>query len=157
VLFVGAGTTGTLMGCARYFRDCDSSVRIVAVDSVGSVTFGGPPGPRMLPGLGTSVRPPLLDESYVDDVVCVAEADAVRTCHDLARRGFLFGGSTGTVVSGATSWLAEHDTDGLTAVAIAPDLGERYLDTVYQTNWLYGVYGHDVLGTDDLSTGTRSA
>jgi N-(2-amino-2-carboxyethyl)-L-glutamate synthase len=157
VLFVGAGTTGTLMGCARYFRDCHSSVRIVAVDSVGSVTFGGPPGPRMLPGLGTSVRPPLLDESYVDDVVCVAEADAVRTCHDLARRGFLFGGSTGTVVSGATSWLAEHDTDGLTAVAIAPDLGERYLDTVYQTNWLYGVYGHDVLGTDDLSTGTRSA
>jgi N-(2-amino-2-carboxyethyl)-L-glutamate synthase len=157
VLFVGAGTTGTLMGCARYFRDHHPSVRIVAVDSVGSVTFGGPPGPRMIPGLGTSVPPPLLDESYVDDVVCVAEADTVRACHDLARRGFLFGGSTGTVVSGATSWLAEHDTDGLTAVAIAPDLGERYLDTVYQTNWLYGVYGHDVLGTDDLSTGTRSA
>jgi N-(2-amino-2-carboxyethyl)-L-glutamate synthase len=157
VLFVGAGTTGTLMGCARYFRDHHPSVRIVAVDSVGSVTFGGPPGPRMIPGLGTSVPPPLLDESYIDDVVCVAEADTVRACHDLARRGFLFGGSTGTVVSGATSWLAEHDTDGLTAVAIAPDLGERYLDTVYQTNWLYGVYGHDVLGTDDLSTGTRSA
>ena len=157
VLFVGAGTTGTLMGCARYFRDRHPSVRIVAVDSVGSVTFGGAPGPRMIPGLGTSVRPPLLDESYVDDVVSVAEADTVRTCHDLARRGFLFGGSTGTVVSGATSWLAEHDTDGLPAVAIAPDLGERYLDTVYQTNWLYGVYGHDVLGTDDLSTGTRSA
>jgi len=157
VLFVGAGTTGTLMGCARYFRDRHPSVRIVAVDSVGSVTFGGAPGPRMIPGLGTSVRPPLLDESYVDDVVCVAETDTVRTCHELARRGFLFGGSTGTVVSGATSWLAEHDADGLTAVAIAPDLGERYLDTVYQTNWLYGVYGHDVLGTDDLSTGTRSA
>ncbi|HEX4362521.1 MAG TPA: 2,3-diaminopropionate biosynthesis protein SbnA [Pseudonocardia sp.] len=157
VLFVGAGTTGTLMGCARYFRDHHPSVRIVAVDSVGSVTFGGPPGPRMLPGLGTSVPPPLLDESYVDDVVCVAEADTVRACHDLARRGFLFGGSTGTVVSGATSWLAEHDTDGLTAVAIAPDLGERYLDTIYQTNWLYGVYGYDVLGTDDLSAGTRSA
>jgi cysteine synthase A len=157
VLFVGAGTTGTLMGCARYFGDRHPSVRIVAVDSVGSVTFGGAPGPRMIPGLGTSVRPPLLDESYVDDVVCVAEADTVRTCHELARRGFLFGGSTGTVVSGATSWLAEHDADGLTAVAIAPDLGERYLDTIYQTNWLYGVYGHDVLGTDDLSTGTRSA
>jgi len=157
VLFVGAGTTGTLMGCARYFRDRHPSVRIVAVDSVGSVTFGGAPGPRMIPGLGTSVRPPLLDESYVDDVVSVAETDTVRTCHELARRGFLFGGSTGTVVSGATSWLAEHDADGLTAVAIAPDLGERYLDTIYQTNWLYGVYGHDVLGTDDLSTGTRSA
>ncbi len=69
VLFVGAGTTGTLMGCARYFRNLHRPVRIVAVDSVGSVTFGGAPGRRMIPGLGTSIRPPLLDESYVDDVV----------------------------------------------------------------------------------------
>ena len=44
VLFVGAGTCGTLMGCARYFREWHPSVRVVAVDSVGSVTFGGPPG-----------------------------------------------------------------------------------------------------------------
>jgi N-(2-amino-2-carboxyethyl)-L-glutamate synthase len=40
VLFVGAGTTGTLMGCARYLREWHRPVRIVAVDSVGSVTFG---------------------------------------------------------------------------------------------------------------------
>ena len=52
VLFVGAGTTGTLMGCARYFREWHRPVRIVAVDTVGSVTFGTPPGPRMIPGLG---------------------------------------------------------------------------------------------------------
>ena len=84
----------------------------------------------MIPGLGTSVRPALLDESFIDDVVWVEEADTVRTCHRMARRGFLFGGSTGTVVSGALAWLAEHDPyDRLTAVAIAPDLGERYLDT----------------------------
>ena len=63
VLFVGAGTCGTLMGCARYFREWHRPVRVVAVDSVGSVTFGGPPGRRMIPGLGTSVRPPMLDES----------------------------------------------------------------------------------------------
>ena len=50
VLFVGAGTTGTLMGCARYFREWHRRVRVVAVDSVGSVTFGGPPGRRMIPG-----------------------------------------------------------------------------------------------------------
>ena len=43
VLFVGAGTTGTLMGCARWFREWHRAVRIVAVDSVGSVTFGGRP------------------------------------------------------------------------------------------------------------------
>jgi N-(2-amino-2-carboxyethyl)-L-glutamate synthase len=149
VLFVGAGTTGTLMGCARYFREWRRPVRIVAVDSVGSVSFGGAPGRRMIPGLGTGVRPPLLDESYVDDVVLVEEADTVRACHRLARRGFLFGGSTGTVVSGALRWLARGATSELTAVAIAPDLGERYLDTVYQSNWVEDLYGADVLSSDE--------
>ncbi|MCX4515562.1 2,3-diaminopropionate biosynthesis protein SbnA [Streptomyces sp. NBC_01619] len=145
VLFVGAGTTGTLMGCARYFREWHRPVHIVAVDSAGSVTFGGPTGRRMIPGLGTSVRPPLLDTSYVDEVIRVEEADTIRTCHHLARRGFLFGGSTGTVVSGAMNWLARHPGDSPTAVAIAPDLGERYLETIYQTNWVQDLYGDDVL------------
>jgi N-(2-amino-2-carboxyethyl)-L-glutamate synthase len=157
VLFVGAGTTGTLMGCARFFKEWHRPVRIVAVDSVGSVTFGGPPGRRMIPGLGTSVRPPLLDESYVDEVVLVEEADTIRTCHRLARRGFLFGGSTGTAVSGAVRWLAQHGSPDLTAVTVAPDLGERYLDTVYQTNWLHDLYGEDVLADDQVIAGTRSA
>lgn len=154
VLFVGAGTTGTLMGCARYFREWRRPVWIVAVDSVGSVTFGGPPGRRMIPGMGTSVRPPLLDESYVDEVIHVREADTVRACHRLAARGFLFGGSTGTVISGALRWLAENERPGLTAVAIAPDLGERYLETVYRSDWLREVYGEEMLGPAESTVGS---
>ena len=152
VLFIGAGTTGTLMGCARYFREWHPRVWIVAIDSRGSVTFGGPPGRRLIPGLGTSVRPPLLDESYVGEVVLVEEADTIRACHRLARSGFLFGGSTGTVVSGAMKWLARHLAHDLTAVAIAPDLGERYLDTIYQPDWLLDAYGEDVLRPDAPDT-----
>ncbi len=150
VLFVGAGTTGTLMGCARWFRHWRRPVRIVAVDSVGSVTFGGRPGLRMIPGLGAGIRPPFLDMSYVDDVVMVPESATIRACHRLAGRGLLFGGSTGTVVSGAMDWLDRHGEAGLTSVAIAPDLGERYLETVYQTNWLHDLYGEDVLHSDEL-------
>jgi len=154
VLFVGAGTTGTLMGCARYFREWQPHVRVVAVDTAGSVTFGGAPGRRMIPGLGTSIRPPLLDESYVDDVVMVEEPDAIRACHRLARSGFLFGGSTGTVISGAMRWLSQHDERELTAAAIAPDFGERYLDTIYRANWLQGLYGDQVLDSDEVTTGS---
>jgi 2,3-diaminopropionate biosynthesis protein SbnA len=157
VLFVGAGTTGTLMGCTRFFREWHRPVRVVAVDSVGSVTFGGAPGRRMIPGLGMGVRPPLLDESLVDEAVQVEEADTIRACHRLARHGFLFGGSTGTVVSGAMGWLADHDARELTAVAIAPDLGERYLDTIYQIKWLQNVYGEEVLGSDELTTWIQTA
>ncbi|CCH30550.1 2,3-diaminopropionate biosynthesis protein SbnA [Actinosynnema sp. NPDC047251] len=154
VVFIGAGSTGTLMGCARYFRDHKPTVRVVAVDSIGSVTFGTPAQPRMLPGLGTSVRPPLLDESYVDEVLHVAEADTVRWCRALLRQGFLFGGSTGTVLSGAAEWLARQDGD-LTAVAIAPDLGERYLDTVYHDQWIADIYGADLLGEQAPATLAR--
>jgi N-(2-amino-2-carboxyethyl)-L-glutamate synthase len=157
VLFVGAGTCGTLMGCARYFREWHRPVRVVAVDSVGSVTFGDAPGRRMIPGLGTSVRPDILDASYVDDVVRVEEADTIRACHRLARTGFLFGGSTGTVISGAMGWLSLHGSPDLTAVAIAPDLGERYLDTVYHANWVLDLYSEDVIGSDELITASRSA
>ncbi|MFF5263024.1 2,3-diaminopropionate biosynthesis protein SbnA [Actinomadura viridis] len=142
VLFVGAGTTGTLMGCARYFRDRGHPVTIVAVDAVGSVTFGGIPERRMVPGLGTSTRPGLVDESFIDDVVHVPETDTIRTVHRLSARGFLFGGSTGTVVSGAARWLAEkYPGERPVTVAIAPDLGERYLDSIYEASWLREHFG----------------
>lgn len=148
VLFVGAGTTGTLMGCARYFREHRPGVTVAAVDVVGSVTFGGPPEPRMIPGLGTSVRPQLLDLRYVDDVVHVPEPDAIRTCHTLARRGFLFGGSTGSVVCGADRWLRKYRPDGTRgAVAIAPDLGERYLGSIYRESWIREHYGAAALNS----------
>ncbi|TGB13248.1 2,3-diaminopropionate biosynthesis protein SbnA [Streptomyces sp. MZ04] len=146
VLFVGAGTTGTLMGCARYLREEKPSARIVVIDAEGSVTFGFPPAPRLIPGLGTAVRPALLDRSYVDEVVVVAELDTVRICRTMQRNGFLFGGSTGTVVAGALRWLAEHAPGGdLTAVAIAPDLGERYLDTIYDDEWVTEHFGAGAL------------
>jgi cysteine synthase A len=67
----------------------------------------------------------------------------------------LFGGSTGTVVSGALDWLARHSRPGLTAVAIAPDLGERYLDTIYQANWVHDLYGEEVLRSSGLTAASR--
>jgi N-(2-amino-2-carboxyethyl)-L-glutamate synthase len=145
VVFIGAGTTGTLMGCARYLREWPRSVHVVAVDSVGSVTFGGAASRRMIPGLGTAIRPAQLDESFVDEVVLVEEADTIRTCRRLAKHGFLFGGSTGTVVFAAINWLKQHNATDLTAVAIAPDLGERYVDTIYNNEWVQEHFGNAIL------------
>lgn len=158
VLFVGAGTTGTLMGCARYLREVRPAVRVVAIDSEGSVTFGTPPAPRLIPGLGTGVRPQLLDESFVDDVVHVAEVDTVRAARRLVADGFVFGGSTGTVVCGAARWLERNGAGPeTTAVALAPDLGERYLDTVHNEQWVSDIYGADVIASADLGGGVTGA
>ncbi|WP_236242703.1 2,3-diaminopropionate biosynthesis protein SbnA [Streptomyces sp. CC228A] len=134
--FIGAGTTGTLMGCAEYLREHSPATRIIAVDSAGSVTFGGPPGRRHIPGIGTSRRPEILDEKKVDEVVVIPEACTVEMCRTLAReRGLLLGGSSGTVLS-AVQQKAKEIPEGSVVVALSPDGGERYLDTVYDDTWV---------------------
>ncbi|MFE1872685.1 2,3-diaminopropionate biosynthesis protein SbnA [Streptomyces sp. NPDC059496] len=146
VLFVGVGTGGTAMGCARYFRDSGSHARLVAVDTVGSVTFGRPPEPRLIPGLGASVMPPLFEPEAFDDLVQVSELDTVRLCRTLARRGMLFGGSTGTVVAGALQWLERFDPERKQrSVCIAPDMGDRYLTTLYNDRWVLENFGPEGL------------
>jgi N-(2-amino-2-carboxyethyl)-L-glutamate synthase len=135
-LFIGSGTCGTLMGCVEYFRRWSPTTRIVAVDAEGSVTFGHPPEPRHIPGLGTSRRPEILDVHAPDDVVHVAEWETVRECRWLARTtGLLAGGSTGTVLA-AVRRQAEEIDPAATVVAISPDLGDRYLSTVYDDDWV---------------------
>lgn len=135
-LFVGTGTSGTLMGCVRHFRDRSPHTRIVAVDSIGSVTFGLPAGKRYIPGLGASQPPPIFDPAGIHAFEMVSEADAVTMCRYLARTdGLLGGGSTGTVVAGVYAWRDRIPKDA-TVVAISPDCGERYLDTVYDDSWV---------------------
>ena len=146
VLFVGVGTAGTAMGCLRYIRDIGSTARVVAVDSVGSVSFGSPPADRLIPGVGAGVMPPLLDPDAFDDVVLVPEEAALRMCRTLSARGLLFGGSTGSVVDGARTWLELNDPQRtLRTVCISPDMGDRYLDTVYNDAWVLRHFGPEAL------------
>lgn len=145
-LFVGAGTTGTLMGCVQYFRQHHPHTKIIAVDSVGSVTFGTPAGRRFIPGLGTSQRPPIFDPQGVHALEMVPEARTVAMARLLARsRGLLVGGSTATVVAAVHAWR-ERIEPGAVVVALSPDWGERYLDTLYDDQWVEQRFGREVLG-----------
>jgi cysteine synthase A len=136
VLFVGAGTTGTLTGCARYFAWHRPATRIIAVDVVGSTTFGTPAGKRHIPGLGTSRSPEISSLDNVADLVMVSERDAVATCMLIRDRyGILVGGSTGTVLSAAMGY-ADKIPAGSCVVTISADLGDRYVSTLYEPEWL---------------------
>lgn len=135
-LFVGAGTTGTLMGCGEYVKRHAPATKLIAVDAVGSVTFGLPPKKRHIPGLGTSRRPELLEPNLVDDLVVISEPDTIATCHEiLAIESLLVGGSTGTVLAGVRSYASKIGR-GKTVVAISPDFGDRYIETIYDRAWL---------------------
>ena len=65
-VFVGTGTTGTLAGISERLRAEFPRIKVVAVEPVGSVTFGGGPGKRNIPGIGASVRPKLADFAKPD-------------------------------------------------------------------------------------------
>ena len=108
----------------------------MAVEPVGSVTFGGAPGKRNIPGIGTSVRPKLADLVKPDRIVAVNEEKTVETCLSFVREyHMLVGGSTGTVLA-AVRQLAPEFRRGDTIVAISADLGEKYLDTIYNPAWV---------------------
>jgi cysteine synthase A len=144
-LFIGTGTGGTLMGCVEHLRSVGARSTIVAVDVIGSVIFGGPPAPRLIPGLGSS-RP---SEIVVDDgafrVALVSEEDTIRACRRLARDyGLLLGGSSGTVLAAVTA-MAPEIPAGSRVLVLAPDQGDGYLDTVYHDDWVRRRFGPEVL------------
>jgi cysteine synthase A len=135
-IFVGSGTTGTLGGVSERLRHEFPGIKVVAVEPAGSRTFGGAPGKRHIPGIGTSVRPPLADLARPDRVVTIDEATTVEACLSFVRdRHLLVGGSTGTVLAGVKQLACEF-SQGDIIVAISPDLGDKYLDTVYDPAWV---------------------
>ena len=135
-VFFGTGPTGTLAGISERLRQEFPRIKVVAVEPVGSVTFGGAPGKRHIPGIGTSVRPKLADLARPDRIVAVNEKKTVEACLSFVRDyHLLVGGSTGTVLA-AVQQLASEFRHGDTIVAISPDLGEKYLDTVYDPTWV---------------------
>jgi cysteine synthase A len=135
-IFVGTGTTGTLGGVSERLRPKFPDIKVVAVEPVGSVTFGGAPAKRNIPGIGTSVRPKLADVANPDRIVEVSEEKTVEACLAFVRDyHLLVGGSTGTVLA-ALKQFAPEFRQGDTIVAISADLGEKYLDTVYDPIWV---------------------
>ncbi|WP_329382300.1 2,3-diaminopropionate biosynthesis protein SbnA [Streptomyces sp. NBC_01351] len=140
-LFVGTGTSGTLMGCVRYLRNMGAPTTVVAVDALGSVTFGGPPGRRLLPGLGASRRPEIFhdDGSFLKAVI--GEEDTIRACRRVAREyGLLLGGSSGTVLAAVDSFR-DRIAPGSRVLAISPDMGDGYLDSIYDDRWVAERFG----------------
>ncbi|HEY0638141.1 MAG TPA: 2,3-diaminopropionate biosynthesis protein SbnA [Pseudonocardiaceae bacterium] len=140
-LFCATGTCGTLRGCADHVRAAGLRTRVVAVDAVGSVIFGGAPAPRLVPGHGASVVPPLAHPMAADEVMRVSDLDCVIGCRRLvAREAILAGGSSGACVAAfGRRWPTIPP--GATSVLIFPDGGDRYLDTIYSDEWVAEHFG----------------
>ncbi|MFZ8201762.1 2,3-diaminopropionate biosynthesis protein SbnA [Alteromonas portus] len=135
-VFMGVGSSGTLVGCGEYFKEKESKAKIIAIDPDGSVLFSGKSKRRFIPGIGGSVIPKILNTSMAYDYVTVKEVDTVKMCREMvSKRGWLIGGSTGSVLQGLRQY-AEHIPHGSTVIVIAPDIGSNYLATIYDDQWV---------------------
>jgi N-(2-amino-2-carboxyethyl)-L-glutamate synthase len=140
-LFVATSTCGTVRGCGEYVRDHGLATRVVAVDAVGSQIFSDVKANRLIPGIGAGMRPPLCDLSLIDECVHVNDVECITGCRRLvAREGILAGGSSGAVLA-AVEKIRDRIPEDAVCVAILPDRGERYLETLFSDEWVRGHFG----------------
>ena len=132
IFVAGVGTGGTLSGTATGLKRHKPTVKAVAVEPESShVLSGGQPGPHKIQGIGAGFEPKTLRRDVVDEILPVADNDAIRTSRLLAHKeGLLVGISSGASLYAAIQVAKRPENAGKTIVALLPDTGERYLSTV---------------------------
>lgn len=130
------GSGGSLCGTARALRRRLPSLRVVAVDAVGSALFHQPDRWRLQSGHGNSIIPGNIDYQTIDEVHWISDGEAFHACRELAcREGLFTGGSSGAAYLVA-SWIAEQVPGDQDVVVLMPDRGDRYVETIYADGFL---------------------
>ncbi|NTU33253.1 cysteine synthase family protein [Brevibacillus sp. HB1.1] len=136
VLVGAVGSGGSLSGTARELKRHYKELRVVAVDAAGSVIFGQPDQPtRLQGGLGNSLVAKNVDFSMIDEVHWLNDAEAFAATLQLARNEHIFAGNSSGSVYAVANWLASQVGSECNIVAILPDRGDRYVDTIYNDSY----------------------
>lgn len=143
----GMGTGGTISGVAKFLKEQNPNIKVIGVDSFGSVYKKyfetgeydkNEIKPYMTEGIGEDIIPGTIDFSYVDEVIQVGDKEAALRTRELAsKEGLFIGWSCGAAVEGALKYVKQHPLSADdTMVVILPDSGTRYLNKVYNDDWM---------------------
>ncbi len=132
IIIGGVGTGGTISGIGEAMKERDAAIQVIAVEPAASpVLSGGAKGPHPLQGIGAGFIPKNYDASVVDEVIAVANEDAIATARRAAtEEGILVGISSGAALWASAQVAARPENKGKRIVVIIPSNGERYLSTV---------------------------
>lgn len=131
-IFVSAvGTGGTLSGTARYLKEQNPDIHVVAVEPAASPLLSkGYAAPHKIQGIGANFVPAILDRSLYDEVITVSDTESYEAARLLAKsEGILVGISSGAALAVAIRLAEVSENAGKTIVVILPDTGDRYLST----------------------------
>lgn len=139
ILIGSVGTGGSLSGTAQRIKDYDSKIQVIGVEPEGSIVFGGKPGPYFQSGTGTPGGVEVgknVDYSVIDLGHKVNDPQAFNTARFLARNNaLLVGGAAGGVIYKALEVIRKKEGHGI-MVCIVGDGGEKYLNTVFNDEWM---------------------
>ncbi|MFG2881544.1 cysteine synthase family protein [Streptomyces sp. NPDC048297] len=138
ILIGAVGTGGGLCGTGRELARLIDGFTTIGVEPEGSTAFGGPAHDYYQSGTGTPEGAEigaLVDFDLIDEGVKVGDVEAFATCRAVARTGLLIGGSAGGVVHEALTRMPSLPP-GTTMVALINDGGEKYMDTVFDDDWM---------------------
>lgn len=131
-IFISAvGTGGTLSGTAKYLKEKNENVQVIAVEPAGSpVLSEGKAGAHKIQGIGAGFIPDTLDTTIYDEVVTITDEDAYKEAKRFGIcEGILVGISSGAALKAAGMIAKRPENAGKKIVVILPDSGDRYLST----------------------------
>ena len=125
----GVGTGGTVSGVGRALKHRNPEVHVVAVEPEASPLLqGGTAAPHKIQGIGANFVPVNYDAQVVDEVIGVADADAMEAVRELATiEGLFVGISSGAALHAARQVAMRPEYKDKIIVVLLPDGGERYL------------------------------
>jgi cystathionine beta-synthase len=144
-IVAGVGTGGTLSGIARYLKEKNPAIKVLGIDTYGSVFKKYKETgifdkneiyPYITEGIGEDFLPANVDFSLIDHFEKVTDKDAALMTREIARKeGIFAGNSTGSAVAGVLQ-MKDMFKEGDVVVIIFPDHGTRYLGKMYNEDWL---------------------
>ena len=129
IIFCGIGTSGTITGIGKYFKEKNKYIKIIGIEPFESAVINGnPKGSHGIEGIGAGFIPDLYNDEYIDKVICVKTEEAFEGVEMLMNKEALFvGTSTGGIFKGLLKYIEKEKITNKKIVFISPDSGIKYL------------------------------